>query len=363
MKKSILVAAVVLLGGGLWFAYSKKHPAGPVDNGIPERFIAKVERRDIDMAVEISGDVAPAFQLDVRPEVGGKIKALHVIAGQQVKEGDTLVEIDDRDLLTEKASAVTEIEGATLTVDKTRRNFERSKELFAAKLISQEVYDNLETDVAVAENGLVRAERKHQVVEDKLRKTTLVAPAGGTVLSVTVIEGQVVSAAASVNSGTSLMMIADLSRLLVETHVNQVDVAQIEIDQAVNLKAESLRGVEMEARISFVAPIASVKNNIKGFQVKAMIERPDPGLRPGMTVNMTIPISSAQEAVSVPIGAVFKGENDAKIVYVRNGDNTEKREVKIGATNLDFAEIKSGIKVGEAVLLIEPNAAAAQKRS
>src|SRR4028119_354075 len=117
MKKSIVVTAVFLAGAGLWLTYGRKNPAGPQENFVPGKYIAKVERRDIDMTVEVSGDVAPAFELDVRSEVGGKIKKLHVVAGQQVNQGDVLVEIDDRDLLTEKASAMTEIEGAALTVE------------------------------------------------------------------------------------------------------------------------------------------------------------------------------------------------------------------------------------------------------
>jgi multidrug efflux pump subunit AcrA (membrane-fusion protein) len=117
----------------------------------------------------------------------------------------------------------------------------------------------------------------------------------------------------------------------------------------------------MEATISFVAPIATVKNNVKGFQVQALIDKPNPRLRPGMTVNMTVPIASVDDAVSVPIAAVFKGDGNKKVVYVRNGETTEKREVKIGVTNIDFAQILAGVEVGEQIMLVEPEKA--QKRS
>jgi RND family efflux transporter MFP subunit len=181
------------------------------------------------------------------------------------------------------------------------------------------------------------------------------------VLVADVIEGQVVIAAASVNSGTTLMTIANLSKLLVETHINQVDVAKLELNQAVKLRAESLKDLEMEATISFVAPIATVKNNVKGFQVQALIDKPNPRLRPGMTVNMSVPIASADDAVSVPIGAIFKGEGNKKVVYVRSGETTEMREVKIGVTNIDYVQILGGVEVGEQIMLVEPDKA--RKRS
>jgi len=198
-------------------------------------------------------------------------------------------------------------------------------------------------------------------VEDKLRKTKVLAPMDGTVLTLPVIEGQVVIAAASVNSGTTLMTIANLSRLVVETHINQVDVARLETNQQVKLRAESLKDLEMEATVSFIAPIATVKNNVKGFQVQALIEKPNPRLRPGMTVNMSVPIASVDDAVSVPIAAVFKGEGNKKVIYVRNGETTETREVKVGVTNINHAQILHGVKVGEQILLVEPDKA--QKRS
>lgn len=246
-------------------------------------------------------------------------------------------------------------------MEKAKKNYERAKDLFAQKLISLEVFDNTNSEYEISENTLVKSQRKLQSVEDRLRKTKVLAPSDGTVLTVPVIEGQVVIAAASVNSGTTLMTIANLSKLLVETHINQVDVARLELSQAVKLRAESLRDLEMEASISFIAPIATVKNNVKGFDVQAFIDKPNPRLRPGMTVSMTVPIARADDALSVPISAVFKSEGNKRVVYVRNGSTTQKREVKVGVTNIEFAQILQGVAEGEQILLVEPDKA--QKRS
>jgi multidrug efflux pump subunit AcrA (membrane-fusion protein) len=91
---------------------------------------ATAEKKDIDFSIQVSGDVMPDTQLDVKAEVGGRIKALHVEPGHRVKAGQVLVEIDDTDLRNSQASAKTEIDGATLAVTKAERNFERAKDLF-----------------------------------------------------------------------------------------------------------------------------------------------------------------------------------------------------------------------------------------
>jgi RND family efflux transporter MFP subunit len=355
MRKLVIVLVIAAAALAAWKLLPGNTMAAKATPDSEERLITRAEKRDIAYSVEVSGDVTPAFSLEVKSEVGGKLKALHVEPGQSVTAGELLVEIDDRDLLTEKESVLTEIEGAKLSMEKSKRNFERSKELFESKLISREVFDNLSSEFAIAENGLVRAQRRLQLVEDKLRKTKVIAPSEGTVLTVPVTEGQVVIAAASVNSGTTLMTLANLSQLRVETHVNQVDVAKLELNQKVKLRAESLRDLEMEATISRIAFVATPKASVKGFEVQAIIENPNPRLRPGMTVNMSIPIASANDAVAVPISAIFKGENNARVIYVKNGDMTEKREVKVGVSNIDHVQILNGVTEGEEILLVEPD--------
>ncbi len=355
MKKLIaLFLLASLAGGGFW--YTRAHPkaASAAGNAASASATARAEKRDIDVTVEISGDVAPAFRLEVKSEVGGKLKAVHVEPGALVKAGDLLAEIDDRDLLSERDTALTEIDGAKLQFDKDQRNFGRAKELYDSKLISREVYDNLGSLAALAQNSQTKSQRKLQIVDDRLRKTKVIAPNDGTVLTAPVNVGQVVIAAASVNNGTTLMTIANLSKLQVETHINQVDVARLKLNQTVKLRAESLKDMEMDATISFIAPEATPKNSVKGFQVQALIINPSPQLRPGMTVNITVPIDRADDVVSVPIAAVFKGEGNSKIVYVRNGETPEKRSVKVGLTNVDYVQILTGLTEGEEILLVEP---------
>jgi HlyD family secretion protein len=359
MKKFLTILILATLGGGGWYAYSqkwfglnaaqKKEAAG--NTGGP---MATVEIRDIEYSVQVSGDVLPATQLDVKAEVGGRIKKLNVIAGMTVKAGEVLVEIDDRDILTERETALTEIEGARLLVEKIEKNFLRAEDLFKQNLISKEANDNLGSELALARNSFAKAERRRQIVDDKLSKTKVIAPGDGTVLTVPVVQGQVVIPAASVNSGTTLMTIANLSTLLVETHVNQVDVAKLTLKQDVSLTAESVKDEQIDAIISFVAPVASVKNGVKGFTVQAIIEKPSQRLRPGMSVQLTIPVAHAEDVVSVPVGAVFRGEGGARVVYVLNQGKPVRRVVKVGVSNTDHAQILEGLQEGDQILLNEP---------
>jgi RND family efflux transporter MFP subunit len=354
VKKKILFAATGLAAAMLaaWWGGWLPFPESKKANEAPETAMAT--REAIEPKLMLSGEVKPAFEQEVRPEVGGKVKKIHVVAGQQVAKDDPLVTIDDTDLLNEKASAETEIEGARIAVEKTRGNYDRANALFKAKLISKEVFSNLDADLRISENSLEKAERKLQTVNDRLSKTRVLAPFDGTILDVNVNVGQVVVGAASVNSGTVLLLFADLSRLLIFAHVNQLDAERLSVGQELTIRLADEEAQGLKARIEFIAPVATVKNNIKGFEVQALIGENADRLKPGMSVSMDVPIGHADHVVTVPVSAIFK-EKDGKVVYVRKGGWIERRKVAVGLTDMSRAEIKSGLEEGEEIFLIEPS--------
>lgn len=324
----------------------------------PEQSVpaAKVVRASINPVLPLSGQVTPAFQVDVKPEIGGKIAEIHVKPGQRVQKGDPLVTIDDTDLLNERAGVDTEIEGSRLAVERIRGNHERARQLYQGKLLSKEEFVNLDADLRIAENELERSLRRRQLVDDRIAKTRILAPFDGTVLQIPVSEGQVVVAAASINSGTSLMILADLSRLLITTHVNQLDAGKLFPGQRISVRSpdgSESSNAGSEAAVTFIAPLATVKNNIKGFEVTGELQGDHQAMKPGVSVSMGVPLGSAENVLAIPITAVFD-ERGTKIAYVRNEEGSERREVSVGLSDLALVEIQSGLSEGEEVLLAKP---------
>lgn len=347
MKKVLIGLAVVVVGGAAWFGLRAGKPGPRAVEHADDS--AKVERRDINVVVESVGEIYPANQITVKAEVSGKIRHIAVIIGQTVKRGELLLALDDTDLLTEKQSAETEIEGARLQLSKTQRDFERNGQLYQDKLVSKEVFDNVKTERDLAQNDAERAQRRLQSVEDKLQKVRILAPFDGTVLTLPVNKGQVVSGATSVSQGTELMTFADLKELVIRSHISQVDITKIQVGQAAEIGVDSLVGIKMAGQVMLIAPIATVKNGIKGFNVDVLITKTDERIRPGMNANLRFPVTTATGALAVPVAAVFT-EGKEKVVYLRG----ERRVVVLGATDYNFCEIKTGLREGEVVLLEKP---------
>lgn len=356
MKKWIILVLLLVLGAwGLSRLNLFKSAATASADLAGRATTAQVEARDIRFAVAAAGDIGPAEQVSVRPEINGRIETLPVDVGDQVKKGDILFTLDDKDLQTERSSRQTEIARTRLELDRAQRNFERSQQLYEENLISQELFEDTRTEFELAKNSLERAQKELMLVEDRLTKTKIVAPFDCTVLTRPVSIGQAVSGSGGFNSGTEVLTIADLNEMVVNAHINQADITRLKVGQKVDINVESVPGLKLEGVVDRIAPQTTIKNNIRGYAARIVLTTKDPRVLPGMTANLSIPVSSSQNALAVPLAAVFTELGD-RFVYVKNGEKFEKRPVSVGVYDYDFAEVLTGLTEGEIVALEPPPA-------
>jgi len=362
MKKWILL--MVVLGGGAWGLQKWSGLNwGRGDATASDRpTTAVVEKRDIEFAVNAAGDIGPAEQVSVRPEINGKIEKLPVDISDQVKKGDLLFSLDDKELQNQRASSLTAIERARLELEQAERNHQRAQQLLAEELISVEVYENTRTQYELAKNAIERAQKELAILEERLTKTQVLAPFDCTVLTRPISVGQAVSGSGGFNSGTEVMTIADLHEMVITAHINQADVTRLSPGQQVQVEIEAVPGLEIVGTVERIAPQATIKNNLKGFAARILLRDVDPRVRPGMTANIKIPVASAEEVVAVPLAAVFTETNPEtgdteRYVYVAKDGDFERRPVQIGVSDFFHAEVQKGLADGETVALELPESA------
>lgn len=360
MKLIVSVVAVLALGAGALFFWKKPLPGTAQAREGERETTALVETRDILFSVTAAGEISPADQVSVRPEVNGRIAELPVDIGDKVRKGALLCRLDDQDLQIERSSRLTEIDGAKLQLQKAHRSFTRAKQLFEDKLIAQEVFEDARTEFDLATNALDRAEKSLRLIEDRLTKTKILAPFDCTVLTRPVSVGQTVSGAAGFNSGTEIATIANLNEMIINAHINQADVIRLQPGQQVRVQVESVPGLELTGVVERIAPQAVIRNGIKGFSARILLKDVDPVIRPGMTAVLNIPIATAQNVLAIPLSAVFT-ENGDRFVYVKTIDGFERRPVAIGLSDYSFAEVQRGLTAGEIVALEQPDDATAVK--
>jgi len=355
---TLIVVVACVAGGGWWLRQNKSGGKGDSDKpGRPTS--ATAESRDIRFSINAAGEIGPADQVSVRPEVNGRILQLPVDIGDTVKKGALLFQLDDRDLQIEKESQQKEIERAKLGIEQAERNYLRSQALYKEYLISKELFEDTKTEYDLAKNTLGRAEKAMELVQDRLRKTHIEAPFDCTVLTRPVSVGQAVSGSGGFNSGTEVLTIANLTDMIINAHINQADVARLSAKQEVDVQVEAVAGLRMAGKVERIAPQATIKNNIKGFAVRILLQNVDPRVRPGMTANIQIPVAAAEDVVAVPLAAVFTERNPGnqqteRFVYVSKNERFERRPVQIGVSDYFYAEVTKGLSSGETVSLEQP---------
>src|SRR5437660_4203118 len=359
MKKWFVLAVILGLSLGGYFLWTRweKTKLAAVSTDRPTT--ATVELRDINFAVNAAGEIGPAEQVSVRPEINGKIEVLPVDIGDRVKKGALLFKLDDKELQQEKASTLTDIERAKLNLEKADRDFKRAQQLLAEKLIAQELFDDTKTAYDLAKNALERSERDLAIIEERLTKTEVRAPFDCTILTRPVSVGQAVSGSGGFNSGTEVLTIADLNSMIINAQVNQAYVPRLKVGEGVDVTIEAVAGLRVTGVVERISPQATIKNNIKGFAARIVLKNVDPRVRPGMTANVKIPVASADNVTAAPLASVFTEKNQdsgqmERFVYVQQGDAFEKRNVKVGVSDFFYAELQEGLSAGEVVSLELP---------
>lgn len=355
----LLVLAGLGVGGWYWHSQSKTPGQGTAQTTEERSKTAVTETRDINFMVSAAGEITPAEQVSVRPEINGRIATLTVDIGDSVKKGDVFFTLDDRDLQIEKETRQKDIERAKVEMDQAERTYLRNKQLYAERLVSLEVFEKERTNYELKKNFLSTAEKAMEQAVDKLGKTRIVAPFDCTILTRPVSMGQAVSGSAGFNSGTEVLTVADLGQLIINAHINQADITRLKVNQEVEVAVEAIQGLKVTGVVERIAPQATIKNNIKGFSARILLKNVDPRIRPSMTANIKIPVSSADQVLSIPLAAVFTELNPEtqqmeRFAYVKTETGYERRTIQVGVSDYFFAEIQKGLNAGDVVALEEP---------
>ena len=350
-----LLVIAALVGGGLYY-FKRQQAATEAVATVRKADTAVIETRNIKFAVNAAGDIGPAEQVSVRPEVNGKIEELPVDVGDSVKSGQLLFKLDDRELQTQRQQEEKSVERARLQLSQAERDYQRAQDLHQNRLIADELFEDVRTKLELSKNDLAIRQKALDLISDRLLKTTVSAPFDATVLTRPVSVGQAVSGSGGFNSGTEVLTIANLNDLIINAHINQADVTRLHVDQEVEVTVEAIQGLKVVGKVERIAPQSTLKNNVRGFAARILLKDVDKKVRPGMTANISIPVASASNVVAAPLAAVFTETNPEtreieRYVWLRKGETWERRPIQIGVSDYFFAEVTRGLAAGDEVSL------------
>jgi HlyD family secretion protein len=379
MKKPIIIAAAVLvLAIVLWASLRDATPRGL------EVEAQRVERRTVSARVKATGEITPEKKVEISAKVVGEIINLPVVEGQEVEAGQLLVEIE-RDLYegardqAQAALRQAEVSRRRLEVQLADavRNLRRVRQLHRDQLVSQEGLDAAQLAVDTAE---VELEAQTHAIDqyrsalkratDDLARTTIRSPMDGVLIQLDAEQGETVVPGSTNLPGSVIMTVADMSRLLAEVEVSEVDVVAVEIGQIAEVTVDALG--DAEPQIGHVVEIATsgrrdaTQGTIR-FRVKVALDDPDPELRPAMTAKVDILTATSEEALCVPVQAVVtrtldddgeevsgsaaKAFDEVDVVYRLVDGTASVQPVSTGVSDVLYVEITDGLDEDDTVVI------------
>lgn len=336
----MLVAVAALLGGLGFVKYRQVETAIAAGANFqlpPTAVTTVVAKKDTwPSTLSVIGTAAAIQGVTVGADLPGTIDKIHFESGQWVHEGDILVELDIRQ---EKA----QLANLEAQRDLAKINYDRAQELVKAGVISRSEYDNAtaQQKATEAQVGDIRA---------AIARKTIRAPFTGLLGIRQVSLGQYLAA------GQAIVSLQSLSPIYVNFGVPQQDTAKVIPGHVLRITNNDLPGMAFVGRITALDSV--INEQTRNIQVQATVTNKENKLRPGMFVQVELPLGAAREVVPLPASAInYAPYGDSVFVVTEMKDpkgNTyrgvRQQVVKIEGSRGDQVAVTSGINPGDEVV-------------
>jgi len=367
MKKILIgIIILIIIAAGVFVLFRDKEPE------IKFRTV-NVSMGDIREVVTASGTVNAVTTVLVGTQVSGTIKNIYVDFNSQVKKDQLIVQIDPAifEAQVEQAranllSARANLEKADAALVDAKRTFDRTKELYQRNLIARSELDTAETNhetskaqVEVAKAQIVQTEAALKLAETNLKYTRIVSPVDGIVVSRNVDVGQTV--AASFQTPTLFTIAQDLTKMQINTNVDEADIGKIKMGQPVEFNVDAYPEIIFNGKVWQIRIAPITVQNVVTYDVVIKMDNPELKLKPGMTANVSILTAVKKDILKIPNAAMrFRPSDKNKMNAQQKGFgvwqmvNGELRRIPVstGISDGSFTEVISGdIREGQEIII------------
>ena len=359
--------AAALLALVLWSKFQRGNDAETVQS-------ASAERKLIRSSILASGTLAYREQVQLRSEVIAKVIDVHVAEADPVQKGDLLISLDPENFEAQLQQADAGVRLQEIAIDRQQlrvqnlaRRTRNQRELLRNNLVDENTVENLVNELAVAkvdlvslEESLAQARAARAQAADLLSKTQIVSPIDGIVIQVDVKVGETVIAGTTNIPGSTIMVVADTSEMLIEVRVDEADVAQVSAGQRADIFAAAFPDDALGGAVESIGTTArqTAGQQSLWFLVKILLDDPEVfAVRSGMSARADIYTQSAEETLAVPIQAVRydeenrtdSGTDQAYVLRLEDG-KAVRQNVSLGLSSDSDQEITEGLSEGDRVI-------------
>ena len=286
------------------------------------------------------------YEVTLSAQRTGRVVNLPVREGDRVRKGDLMARLD---LSEESVQSENMLAQSRATYDEAEKNLKRSEDLFNNGMISQQDYEGTKRAFEVARSQYEASRDDARVKKDY---SVVRSPFNGVVSRKFTEVGELLL------PGKQIVTIVDPDRIYVLATIDEVDVGRLRLDQPVTVTVDAFPGEKFEGDIRRISPIVSGgKLETRTADVWIYFAKKDPRIKPGMSADIEILVTTLTGILAVPSQAIVEREGK-KQVFVAEGKGlspgsttrTKLRPVEIGESNWVSTEIRKGLSAGEFIV-------------
>lgn len=278
---------------------------------------APVERRSIVLSAQANGTVEPIDIVEVKSKASGTIIKMPVDVGSKVNVGDVLVQIDPRTVQNAYTQAAADLASATVSRSVALSQRNRSADLYTQKIITSTEMEAATVAFANADANVIKARTDLSTAKLQLEDATITAPTNGTVILRPVSVGTVItSASTAASGGTTILDMADLSKVRMRAFVNETDIGNVKAGQTATVTVDAFPNRRFVGIVEQVQPEAVVQSSVTMFPVLVSLDNSDGALMPGMNGQVVMDILRKDNVLAVPSDAIRNAKDAATVAPV-----------------------------------------------
>jgi len=321
---------------------------GNLKKSPPKRIVqtAKVTRGELIATVSGPAKIQPEIQVKISAKVSGQIIRLGVQEGDRVQKGQFLVQLDPEFYKAEVEQASSNLKFAMASFEKTKREYERTEKLFGENLASASELEMAKASYEQAKAQIEQYQALLKQAEDNLSKTTIYSPMDGIVTQLNKKVGEM--AMGSQFTLDVIMVIADLSKILAETEIDENDIVAVSVGDTAHITIDAFSDTLFKGVVTEIANTGTAKNigtqeEVTNFLVKVLMLTKPKELRPGMSATVDIITEKKQNVLKVPFQCVTTRKPVAD--QPKTKDKGSKKEKKAQKTQEVASSPEKPIKV------------------
>jgi len=368
MKKVLKILGIVLLLGlfigTIYFLYAKSEEK-PVVFQTTQAMKTNIIKKTV-----ATGSVVPRKEIEIKPQVSGIIDEIYIEAGVEVNKNDKIALVKIIPNMVSLNNAENRLRQAKIALENAKLDLDRNKQLLDQKVIADADYQRFDIAYKTAQEEYQAAQdnldlvkmgetSKNRAQTNRLIRSTI----QGMILDVPIEEGNSVIEANTMNEGTTIASVADMSDLVFEGKVDESEVGKIREGMNLILKIGAIEDETFDAVLEYISPKGIEEDGAIQFEIKAAVKlKEGQFIRAGYSANADIVLDRRDSVLAIS-EALLQFDGDTAYVEVQTEDQQfEKRYVETGLSDGINIEILSGITMDDEMKLWNLSEASAPKR-